>query len=196
MFGIREYFQRRAAERAVTRELNAKFEAIKAAMDSGDVKTVGEIAANNDFLYEQITALVLKAIDTDNVRIFNALLNGKNLQGNPNEMLYFHYPMFEGPSVHSESSMLYLAIGSGKTNVAVALATNPKTDITKSGYCETATYHSGGHTERDVDPYQSPLELARKMNMTEVVAPLAQRMAELKQREAAALLQEVRSLAP
>lgn len=202
MFGIREYFQKLAADRAAVQELKEKFEAIRAAIDSGDEKKVREMAAHTVFSYRQETALVLNAINTDNVGIFDAVLKGANLKNDPNYVVHFHSPlMLEGPHHYSESSLLYLAIGNGRTNVAVALATNPETDITKSGYSETSVYHSGGlmssgHMEHRSEKYRSPLELAHEMGMPEVIAPLALRTAELKQQEAAALLQEARAPAP
>jgi len=199
---LTKIFQMRE-DRAATRALAAQFDAAETAISSSDVETVRKIAANTVFSQRQITALVLKAIDRDDTGVFDAVLHGKNVKGNPNEMVRFHSPLMpDCPHHYSESSMLYLAINSDKSNVAVALATNPKTDITKSGYSESSVYHSGGflggggHTESNKETYPSPLERAREMNMTEVMVPLARRTAEVKQKEAAALQKEARALAP
>jgi len=199
---ISGYFQKAAENRAAARVQAAKFDEVAAAIDAGDFKTVAEIAANTAFTYRQVNGMVMKAILSDNVDIFDAVLQGRDLKGNPNYTMHFHDSfMPEGPHHWSESSLLYLALQNRKSNVAASLANNPKIDITKSGYSETSTYHSGGfggsgRMEKKRTVYGSPLELARKLNMIEVIRPLALRTVELRQSEAAALLREAQVLGP
>ncbi len=196
---ISKYFQKAAENRAAARAQEQKFDEVAAAINAGDVKTVADIAANTAFNYRQFNGMVMRAILSDNADIFNAVLQGRDLKGDPNYTMHFRSPLMpEGPHHWSESSLLYLAIANRKSNVAASLANNPKTDITKSGYSETSTYHSGGfassgHMEKKKTVYGSPLDLARKLGMTEVIIPLARRTAELMRSDAAALMREARA---
>jgi hypothetical protein len=197
---ISGYFQKAAENRAASHARAEKFDRVAEAIDAGDVKTVAEIAMNTAFTYRQFNGMVMRAILSDNVEIFNAVLQGRDLKGDPNYTMHFHDSfMPEGPHHWSESSLLYLALENRKANAAASLANNPKTDITKSGYSETSVYHSGGfassgHSESKKTVYSSPLELARKLNMTEVIAPLARRTAELMADQAAVLMREAHAL--
>jgi hypothetical protein len=190
---ITNYFQKAAANRAAARIQQQKFDEVIAAIDASDVKTVAQMAANTIFNHRQVNGMVMGAMLSDNVDIFNAVLQGRDLEGDPNKTIYFRDGLIgEGPHHWSESSLLYLALQNGKPLVAASLASNPKTDITRSGYSETSVYKSGGfagngHMESRRTVYGSPFELARKLGMNEVVAVLARRMAELKRREAVAL---------
>ena len=196
LFGIRHFFQRVAQERADSRALQVTFEETAEAIDAGDVAKVRETSASTQFNYRQAAALIVKAINTDNVAMFNAVLDGRSFEGDQNQMLHFRDPMIpEGPNFYSESSMLYEAISLKKTNIAAALASDPETDITQSGSSTVSRYRNG-RSERDVTEYSCPLDAARSNGMTEVIIPLARRTAEALQKKASGLLLEAQGLSP
>ena len=82
-------------------------------------------------------------------------------------------------------SLLHLAIVSGQEEIALKLASHPDVDFEDGG-----TYPSYETGSLRNHPYSTPLEMARKNNMDNVVAVLAERTADKLQKSVSALKRE------
>jgi len=173
MGAVTNFFQRAEEKWQRNRIANAAFKHLKAAIHSNDLIAVR--ALSNDpvsFQPDQIRDLLVAAVETNSVDIFNTVLE-KCAAGDANFKLEY-----SGGCTVTQSSLLSVAIDIGSENIALALAKNPATDIKFTG-CICST------DGQENDP--SPLDAARKKNMPEVVKVLAKRTATALRAEANSL---------
>lgn len=163
------------------------YKVAKLAIASGWVSNFTNAPFRADFSQSQRNVLLRMAIDTDDIEIFNTVLEHV-VDNDPNYDLIENSNGGPGSSwSHSEASLLYTAIENKKPNVALSLAENPKTDIRNSGYSSRSR-----PTDNELSDHKSCLVMARKNEMTEVVSVLAEREAVLLQTQAERLQKEAK----
>jgi hypothetical protein len=185
--GLKSAFNRFLDNRKQDKENKQRCKDARAAIAGGDLKALTQSLEGGNFSQVQADDIFLDAIESDNVAIFNCVLEKAGC-GGPNRLFY---TVFHNPHFNTEEAMLYTAINRDKANVALALAENPVTDIRRSGMVrDYKGYRLMTPTE---EPYKTtPLELARERGMTEVVSVLARRTLELRQAEFAQLQKEAK----
>lgn len=200
MFSLRKVFRDMMANMEAAKIRKQQFPVMIREIESGNLPEVERIFAAVEFLGPQRRAIVKAAIARDDVALFDLVLK-KALRGNCNYDISEHFsPGPEGPSHYTVRPILSYAIEQGSRNVALRLARDEQTNVSKQGQSTTHIYVSGGlmghgHSERTDIFHAKPLDMARKAGMNDVLAVLLERTADLRRAEAYRLDHEAKTLA-
>ncbi|TAL30766.1 MAG: hypothetical protein EPN97_11830 [Alphaproteobacteria bacterium] len=190
MWNIRNAFQKTVQNWESHREHKARFRQALQAIDAEDL-TALESSLTGGYTKKQANELLDKAVETDNAAIFSAVLS-RAAGNDPN---YNFVSEYKQGDPWAWESLLYRAMSHGKKNVTLSLAQNPASDITLAGHRSRgiAMNKEGGCVIQV--PYEdSPLTLARKKGMPEVLAVLAERTAGLNEEKIARIRDEITAL--
>ncbi|MCM2344560.1 MAG: hypothetical protein NDJ24_08370 [Alphaproteobacteria bacterium] len=200
MFSLRKVFRDVMASMEAARVRKELYPVVLRAIDAKNMPVVEKIFDTVEFDGRQTREIVKAAIVRDDVALFDLALK-KVLHGNVNYALSEHSSGGpEGPSHTTICPILSYAIEQGSRNVALRLANDEQTNVSKQGVSTTHIYISGGmmgsgHCERTDRYHAKPLDLARKAGMGDVLIVLLERTADLRRAEAYRLDHEAKTLA-
>jgi hypothetical protein len=175
---------------------NAKFAEIQKEIEVENRPAVLEILKAVTFDRERNAKILKASILQDNVEIFNDVLETL-YQGNVNKMLSQNFDTGPGgPSSRSTRTILAYSIKNDCPAIALRLANDEKTDITKIGQTTFVGYDSsiGADNVKTTIFDDSALQMARAASMPDVAATLSLRTADLKREEARKLEAEAAKL--
>lgn len=200
MFSLRKAFRDMMVSMEAARERKQQFPVMLREIEAGNLPEVERIFAAVEFDGRQRRAIVKTAIARDDVALFDLVLN-KALRGNCNYDISEHFSFGpEGPSHYTVRPILSYAIEQGSRHVALRLARDEQTNVSKQGQSTTYVYVRGdlmgrGYSERTDTFHAKPLDLARKAEMNDLLVVLLERTADLRRAEAYRLDHEAKTLA-
>lgn len=190
---FRRALERRAQDKARQADYVSAVEAIK----QGRAEDLYALCDANDFDRNQERDIVAAAIRSDNTEIFKNVLNRFH-SGNPNAKLHFSQDLGpEGPYHSDEYSLLTFAMNHQSYAVALMIAKDPKTDVSAVGQSiyigsNGGGYFTPGKTFTTETPHHNPLDVARGSGQKELIAAIAERVAEQHTQKAQKLMAEAR----
>ena len=203
MRSIRKFFNDLAIKREQEARQKALIAEIKSAIEAKDVQAITDnidaivMEFDETILKSNYRSLLRASLRTADVEVFKAIYN---LFPDPNYVFHSHFGMPGGGYSSSYSEpLLQLAIEAKASDIAVFIAEQPDLDISASSKSHTAKYHSGGflssgHMETTDETGKSLLAMAEAKEMTDVIAILSRREAELLTQQADKLNERAREL--
>lgn len=188
---IQNYFRER-------KEFNAALKELKAEIDAGHNEVIIQKfnALKDSRFMERDTydELLERTLKIDNAPVFQALLS---IQENPNYFLeYSSASGAGGTSYFSRQHILVRAILVEAENIALSLAKNPHVTIDDPGYGERTIYSRYSKPATTREDYILPIQAAKKKNMNEVYAVLAERTAQNLEKQATSIRNSVKKNKP
>lgn len=200
MFSLRKAFRDMMASMEAAKVRKQQFPVMMQEIEAGNLPEVEKIFAAVDFDRGQSNKIVKAAVKRDDVALFDLILK-KALHGNCNYLIAEHDSAGpEGPSHYSSRPILSYAIEQGSQQVALRLACDEQTNVSKTGSSTDYVYIRGGlmggrHCERTDTFHAKPLVLAHKAGMKDLEIVLLERTADLCRAEAYRLDHEAKTLA-
>ena len=128
---------------------------------------------NEEFIRSRYNDLLLASIRTDDIEVFKEIFHLKT-NPDPNHTFYYSHVMPETSSYSSKTPILYRAIESEASEIALYLAQNQRTDT----HAQASSATQFANSEKIETIYPSALGLAEEKGMKDVAIAIMHKQAD------------------